>query len=223
MHAVADSRQLSRINAALIGFAAVHAAVSLALIKFGGAVGVRRPHERSVCTARRHRRVVTVDVISCVMRRLGLIAADGFNMAIRIGYSGRFIATATQPSGAAAMLRASLPTTRSAVALLLAFVVTGTSLLLAAVRQLTDPMPSLSVSCSFTDFSETITLGRGHILPTRWHSMHDIKPAGQLAAHICTGAICLAAVLLNLYEAERQSFTDAFTVLRRRDGEQKAD
>ena len=40
VHAVADSGQLSRINAALIAFAAVHAAVSLALVHFAGAVGM---------------------------------------------------------------------------------------------------------------------------------------------------------------------------------------
>jgi len=40
VHAVADSGQLSRINAALIAFAAVHAAVSLALVHVAGAVGM---------------------------------------------------------------------------------------------------------------------------------------------------------------------------------------
>ena len=40
VHAVADSGQLARINAALIAFAAIHAAVSLALVHVGGAVGV---------------------------------------------------------------------------------------------------------------------------------------------------------------------------------------
>ena len=149
--------------------------------------------------------------------------ADGFNMVIRIVYSGRFIAMGTLPIEAAALLRASLPTMSSALALLLASVVTGMFLHPAATCRLTDLMPSLSGSHFCADFSETLTLGRGHLLPSDWHCMRGMGLPWQLTAHVGTGAACLAGVLLIMYKAERQSFTDAFTILRTRNGEQKAD
>ena len=119
MHAVADSKQLSRINAALIAFAAVHAAVSLALVHLGGAVGVFIvcylfcPYAHAVAYGS--------------VFGTGLIAADSINMAIRIAYSGRFIALPAKPGEAAALLRAALPTRLSALSLLSAFLITGLS------------------------------------------------------------------------------------------------
>ena len=39
MHAVADRRQLSRINVALVAFAAAQVALSVLLVRLGGALG----------------------------------------------------------------------------------------------------------------------------------------------------------------------------------------
>ena len=66
-------------------------------------------------------------------------------------------------------------------------------------------------------------LGRGHLLPAQWHLMRNLSPAAQLAAHMGTGALCLAGVLITVYRAERQSLTDAFRLWRTRNREEKTE
>ena len=215
VHAVADSRQLSRINAALIGSAAVHAAFSLALVRLGGAVGalplVKNVSRDHLATTRQ---LVPTRAFLGVRPHCSRRLQHGHphwlfwalhrddDRAIEGGGSfTRFIADIAQRHCIAVGFHdhrcASHP----------------------VVCRSTDLMPSLIVLWSSTDFSETMTLGRGHVLPGRWHLMHKMRPAKQLAVHVSIGAACLAAVLLNLLRAERQSFTDALTVLRRREGQ----
>ncbi len=44
--------------------------------------------------------------------------------------------------------------------------------------------------------------------------MRNLSPALQLAAHVSTGAICLAGVLITLYRAERRPLSDAIRLWR---------
>ena len=46
-------------------------------------------------------------------------------MAIRIAYSGRFVAMSAEPAEASALLRAAMPTSHSVFSLVAAFVITG--------------------------------------------------------------------------------------------------
>ena len=69
--------------------------------------------------------------------------------------------------------------------------------------------------------SEAMTLGRGHFV--QWHLMRNQTPGLQLAAHVGTGAVCLAGVLSTLYRAERRPLSDAIRLWRTRNHEDKAD